>query len=631
MPALALRLADWPLVEPLLDLVEELELGEPFLAALAEHGDWAVHRQLAALFSRCDPTPVQGLQLVRLLLADDDPDPTVLCLEVGPAELTRGLPEVLRARTRTPTGQRDRTSRQLTRGAIRVAMQIAGDEADVRRAISQLIVAEVRRAQTGDPEVALDALAAMHAADPAAVLRLVVPLLETLRPLRKRKLIAATEELRDATAERLGASSQHVAELTARRGGLDPDGVLRVPLEAGDGELRIDPTGSVARTLPGELEPGEDRELQRAEEELLAAREAIVERLARALVDRRHWPLAVWRAAYCEHPLGFDVARRLVWEALSGDLPPTRFVLADSLEPEDLFGDPVELDPAAEVRLLHPLALEPEELELWREHALDWPWTKPFPQLFRAVTLVEDPEAALADFAGRELRRDAVGVLLADGVFSGEPLGTPPWLFKAGPLRVVLAEPPPERVRERMFEKGKRAKPAAVQRDPAPRLVVESVELRDELEPIALAEAVRALHRLTDELSTVDDLWLRQWQQNRWRDPDNAWREVVLRYRRGDPAAVEVRRWLIARWQGERTLRLEDRFAITRAHVIELATGLVHAGHDKQHLPQHRADDLAEPHLPELRVPFVEASDPHTPEVVRRVLALASLPADDDE
>lgn len=612
----------------MLEVVEALELGEPFLAALAEHGDWAVHRQLAALFSRCEPTPAQGLQLVRLLLAEDDPDPTALCLEVGPAELTRALPEVLQARTRTPTGQRDRTSRQLTRGAIRVAMQIAGDDAGVRRAISQLIVAEVRRAQTGDPEVALEALAAMHAAEPAAVLRLVVPLLETLRPLRKRKLIAAAEELRDATAARLGASPQHVAELTARRGGLDPDGVLRVPLEAGDGELRIDPEGSIARTLPGELERGEDNELARAEEGLLAARAAIVERLARALVDGRRWPLAVWRAAYCEHPLGADVARRLVWEALVEDQPPTRFVLADpgARELHDLFGDPVELPPEAYVRLLHPLRLDADDLELWREHALDWPWAKPFPQLFRAVALVEDPEERLADFVGRELRRDAVGVLLADGVFAGEPLGTPPWLFTAGPLRVVLAEPPPERARERMFDKGKRAKPAPVQRDPAPRLVVESVELSGELEPIALAEAVRALHRLTDALSTVDDLWLRQWQQNRWRDPDNAWREVVLRYRRGDPAPVEVRRWLIARWQGERTLRLEDRFAITRAHVIELATGLVHAGHDKQHLPQHRADDLAEPHLPVLRLPFVEASDPHTVEVVRRVLALASLP-----
>ncbi|MCA8924789.1 MAG: hypothetical protein KDD82_23450, partial [Planctomycetes bacterium] len=188
---LALRLADWPLVAPTLELVEALGLEAPFVAALERESGWAVHRQLQALLGRARPTPAQALDLLRLLLDDDAPDPTALCLEVGAAELTEALPEALRARTRTPTGQRDRSSQQLTRGLIRVAMQIAGDDAEVRRAISQLIVAEVRRAQTGDAEVALEALDAMRGAAPAPVLRLVVPLLETLKPLRKRKLSAA--------------------------------------------------------------------------------------------------------------------------------------------------------------------------------------------------------------------------------------------------------------------------------------------------------------------------------------------------------------------------------------------------------------------------------------------------------
>ena len=75
----------------------------------------------------------------------------------------------------------------------------------------------------------------------------------------------------------------------------------------------------------------------------------------------------------------------------------------------------------------------------------------------------------------------------------------------------------------------------------------------------------------------------------------------------------------------KRALRLEDRFAISRTHVIELGRGLVHAGHDKQHLPQLRADERVAPHLPELRFPFVEASDPDTVAIVRRALALGGL------
>ncbi|MEZ6183435.1 MAG: DUF4132 domain-containing protein [Planctomycetota bacterium] len=630
LDALALRLADWPLVEPVLELVEALELEAPFVEALGAQRTWAVHLQLQALRARCRPSPRHTLALLRLLLDDGDPDPTALCVEVGAAELSAALPDMLRARTRSPTGTRDRTSQRLTRGVIRVAMQVAGDLEDVRRAISQLIVAETRRVQTGDSEVALEALGAMHQAAPSPVLRLVVPLLETLRPLRKRTLIAAAEALRDDAAARLGASEQHVAELTARRGGLDPDGVLRVPLEAGDAELRYAPSGALERSLPGDLERGEDQELARAEEELQAARGAIVERLQRAMLDGRTWPLAVWCAAYCEHPLGADVARRLVWELLPPEGAARPFALADPAGPElqDLFADPLELAPESAVRLVHPLRLDPEALELWREHALDWAWVKPFPQLFRAVALPEDPAEALADFQGRELRRDEVGALLQDGAFEGEPTGLPPWRFRAGRgLTAIVAAPPPPRVRERTHAAGKRAKPAPVVKDPSPRLLLEQVELTGELDRVTLAEALRALHRLTDPLAVPDDLWLRQWQQNRWRDPENAWREVVLRYRRGAPGDVEVRRWLLERWRGAREFRLEDRFAVTRAHVIELATGLVHQGHDKVHLPQHRVEELIEPLLPELRFPFVESSDPETVAIVRRVLALASLPA----
>jgi hypothetical protein len=315
-------------------------------------------------------------------------------------------------------------------------------------------------------------------------------------------------------------------------------------------------------------------------------------------------------------------------------------------EARDLFGDPLPLAEEHGVGLWHPALADADELELWRERALSRAAAgerrAPFPQAFREVAA--PGEEPLARFRGREAHVDAIEAMARRGGWSGYPLlGSSPWELEreAGGLfiRVTLEEVKiafkatlqQRRAAHRRARDGE--KPVVKQqREARPRVRLAELELEGALETPdvrrALAEAVWDLERLTDPLASVDDLFLRTWQQRKWKDPKEAWKEVVLRYRSGSPAALEARRALIAALAGAAgvEVRLEDRFAIVGNHVVELGTGLCHEGPPKDHLPLWKADELAaaasEGAAP-LAFPFRREAAPETVAVVERVLGLA--------
>ena len=179
--------------------------------------------------------------------------------------------------------------------------------------------------------------------------------------------------------------------------------------------------------------------------------------------------------------------------------------------------------------------------------------------------------------------------------------------------------------------------------DDKPRVRITRVQVEGETESgtsaVAVAEAVRDLEDWTDPLNTVSDLFLRGWTQRKWEDPQQAWKEVVLRYRQGSPGAFEVRKVLLQAFAQEAglELRLEDRFAITETLVVELGTGLCHEGPAKDHLPGWKAEERAaegNAGCDPPRFPFVRDADPNTVTIVERVLGLARwelLQLDSDE
>ncbi|MCO5167400.1 MAG: DUF4132 domain-containing protein [Planctomycetes bacterium] len=654
---LAARLHDLPLAAPTLDLAAGDDLAASFAEALRELGQareaWCAVRQATAL-DRVAGAPGRLVELLRALLLDVPWDPTDVALATGVEPLCEALRDVVRLRLQAPARRRDRTSVALARGALRALARMVPDDPPLHATLAQVVAAEARRAGKDEPHLALEALEALAAAPPFARLRLIGPLLRAVeRPKVRARLEAALEQAaRDA-----GVGPEELAELSARTGGLDPDGRARVALDEGDALLWVDAAGEVAREPAGAL-PGPDaRVVEAATRELEAARGELARRLEAAMVSRRSWAVTVWRAIFQgEHPLWAELAPRVVWE-LRGPAGARAFALGPA-GPEDLFGEALDLDaPGARVGLVHPVLLAEDELELWRERAIELAaagerrLVAAFPQLHRAVAPASADD--LRRFVGREAHKQTLGDVAREGGWRGFPLqGSPPWELERafGPARarlvvddvpLVVKKVAPTRRTKDDDDDGPRPRRRGPKRPPppeaAPRVCLAAVEwLPGDLPPddarVALAEVVRDLEALTDGLAGVDELFLRTWQQRKWKDEKEAWREVVLRYRQASPAVVAVRKGLLAalaRREGL-TLRLEDRFAIAGARVVELGTGLVHEGAAKDHLPLWKVEEElgSDADARVVGLPFEPAADPETIEVVARVLALARRAAE---
>ncbi len=704
---LAARLPDLPLVAPTLELAgDDPALAAALGEALRELGGgadaWCALRQAAALAPvvdggareraraglagdaesrstdgvpprevgersrtthHTDGPPERLVALLAGMSADAPWDPTDTALEVGVGPLCDALREVVRLRLQAPARRRDRTSAAFARGALRALVRMVPDEAPLHTTLAQVVAAEARRAGKDEPLLALDALDGLAAAPPFQRLRLLGPLLRAVeRPKVRTRLEAALE----AAAQEVQVGPDELAELQARTGGLEleADGGVqraraRVALDDGDAFLWVGPRGEVHREPAGPLAGADARVVEAATRELEAARAELARRLEAALVSGRDWAPAVWRAIFqAEHPLWSELAARLVWELRAGAERRPFMVGPDG--PEDLFGERVDVDVAgARVGLAHPVLLPEDELDLWRERALELAaagerrLVAPFPQLHRPVAAAA-PDA-LQRFVGREAYKQSLGDMAREGGWKGFPLvGSSPWELErafTGPgrrcrARLVVEDVPvvvkkvvgaPRRPKEE-DDDGPRPRRRQPKRPPppeaAPRVRLASIELVveaggdvDQDARVPLAEVVRELEVLTDPLASVDELFLRTWQHRKWKDEKEAWREVVLRYRLGSPALVAVRKALLAalaRREGM-SLRLEDRFAISGVHVIELGTGLVHQGAAKDHLPLWKVEEElgAEAEQVPDALPFEVAADPDTVEVVTRVLALA--------
>ncbi|MBX3466583.1 MAG: DUF4132 domain-containing protein [Planctomycetes bacterium] len=650
---LAARLHDLPLAAPSLELAGEEGLAAPFVETLRELAQaseaWCAVRQAAALEPAAG-APGRLVELLAALLADAPWDPTELALEAGVGPVCDALREVLRLRLQSPARRRDRASVALARGALRALARMIPDDAAFQATLAQVVAAEARRAGKDEPVLALEALEALAAAPPFQRLRLIGPLLRAVeRPKVRTRLEAALER----AAGDAGVGPEELAELSARTGGLEADGRARVALDEGDALLWVDASGEVVREPAGALSGPDARVVEAATRDLEAARGELTRRLEAAMVARRAWTAPVWRALFQgEHPLWAELAPRALWElrAPSG----ARAFALGARGPEDLFGEAVDLDaPDARVGLVHPVLLADDELELWRERAIELAaagerrLVAAFPQLHRAVA----PAApdAVQRFVGREAYRQVLGDVAREGGWKGFPLqGSAPWELERafGPARarlvvddvplVVKKVAPTRRTKDDDDDDGPRPRRRGPKRPPppeaAPRVRLTAVEwapggLGGDDERVALAEVVRDLEALTDGLAGVDELFLRTWQQRKWKDQKEAWREVVLRYRQASPAVVAVRKGLLAalaRREGL-ALRLEDRFAIAGTRVIELHAGLVHQGAAKDHLPLWKVEEElgSDADRPIVGLPFEPAADPDTVEVVTRVLALA--------
>lgn len=228
------------------------------------------------------------------------------------------------------------------------------------------------------------------------------------------KTKAFIEKRFDAAAKAARITRGELDELIVPIHGLDTDSRLVQPIGDGQGIAQLDgSTVKVSWIAANGAEVKSPSAGMKADAAALKAFRAQVAeikaditvqtaRLQRLYLENRDWPLDQWRRRYAEHPLLGALAQRLVWwvGAAGGDavavMPEARGTVLRGLD-----GQPVTPDPAARVRLWHPIEANLQDIEAWRDRLDRQALQQPFPQVWREVYLLTDAERTTRTYTNR--------------------------------------------------------------------------------------------------------------------------------------------------------------------------------------------------------------------------------------
>lgn len=129
-------------------------------------------------------------------------------------------------------------------------------------------------------------------------------------------------------------------------------------------------------------------------------------RLEQALSSERLWPAAQWTELFVKNPVMHQFAIGLIWGLYdNGELKDTfRYMEDGSFNTAD--EDEYDFPENGMIGLVHPIELEKETLDAWKEQLSDYEITQPIEQLERTVYHVADEEkesTELARFGGKLL------------------------------------------------------------------------------------------------------------------------------------------------------------------------------------------------------------------------------------
>ncbi|AUS77386.1 hypothetical protein C1701_02270 [Actinoalloteichus sp. AHMU CJ021] len=210
-------------------------------------------------------------------------------------------------------------------------------------------------------------------------------------------------------AEALGISRDEIEELGVPTFGMTEVGTLEERFDGGaTARLLIgtnsatlswtSATGRPVRSVPAQVRadhPEDVARLRGAVKDVTKMLTAQRDRLDRLMLSRRTWRYEGWRDRYLDHPLVGVLARRLVWWV--GGTPACWF----DGRLVDVDGAEVTADPAAEVRLWHPVEDGVERVLAWRRWLEDRRVTQPFKQAHREVYPLTDAERATGVYSNR--------------------------------------------------------------------------------------------------------------------------------------------------------------------------------------------------------------------------------------
>lgn len=235
----------------------------------------------------------------------------------------------------------------------------------------------------------------------------------------------------DRAAEREGLPRAEIEELAVPAYGLEGVGYLREPLGECVAEIRVGQTltaslhwysdkGKLVKAVPAVVKRDhaeEAKDLKGAHKDIQAMLPAQRDRIDGLFMERKRWPLEVWRERYLDHPLVGAVARRLIWVFVDGKTSTAAAWLRDDAEgPPHADGRLVRADGTAfepkagsTVTLWHPIdeSAKPGEDALrgdvaqWRAFYEGHRIRQPFKQAHREVYLLTDAERETRTYSNR--------------------------------------------------------------------------------------------------------------------------------------------------------------------------------------------------------------------------------------
>lgn len=198
-----------------------------------------------------------------------------------------------------------------------------------------------------------------------------------------------------------------------------------------DFSLKItDNTGKVIKTMPKPNKSDDELKAKEAANEFKALKKqmkTIVSaqslRLEMALAVNRLWKKKDWEKLFVENPIMHNFSLGLVWGIYEdGELKDTfRYMEDGSFNTVD--EEEYNLIDNSFIGLVHPLELETEMLEGWKQQFEDYEIVQPFPQLQRKVYTVTEEEKEMKNierFAGTKINGlSLVGKLTKMGWYRG--------------------------------------------------------------------------------------------------------------------------------------------------------------------------------------------------------------------
>jgi hypothetical protein len=122
-------------------------------------------------------------------------------------------------------------------------------------------------------------------------------------------------------------------------------------------------------------------------------------RIERLLMQRRQWPVQIWRDRYLDQPLISNLSRRLIWEFVTGLESVAGAWLEGAILGQD--DQPIAIAPQTQVRLWHPIDVPADQVLGWRNWLERHEITQPFKQAHREIYVLTDAERNTRTYSNR--------------------------------------------------------------------------------------------------------------------------------------------------------------------------------------------------------------------------------------